>query len=33
VHAVFAAGNAAQTHAMMEASDHVGKIVLDWTTP
>ncbi|MDH4480516.1 MAG: NAD(P)H-quinone oxidoreductase [Rhodoferax sp.] len=33
VHAVFAAGNAAQAHAMMEASDHVGKIVLDWTTP
>jgi NADPH2:quinone reductase len=33
VHAVFAAGNAAQAHAMMEASDHVGKLVLDWTTP
>mgnify|MGYP000184378765 CR=1 FL=1 len=33
VHAVFAAANAAQAHTTMEASDHVGKIVLDWTTP
>ena len=30
VHAVFAAAHAAQAHAMMQASDHVGKIVLDW---
>jgi len=30
VHAVFAAANAAQAHATMQASDHVGKIVLDW---
>ena len=31
VHAVFAAAHAAQAHAAMEASDHVGKIVLDWS--
>ncbi|MEI7516666.1 MAG: NAD(P)H-quinone oxidoreductase [Betaproteobacteria bacterium] len=30
VHAVFAAADAGQAHAMMQASDHVGKIVLDW---
>ena len=30
VHAVFAAANAAQAHAAMQASDHVGKIILDW---
>lgn len=30
VHAVFAAAQAAQAHAAMEASGHVGKIVLDW---
>ena len=30
VHAVFAAAQAAKAHAAMEASDHVGKIVLDW---
>ena len=33
VHAVFAAGHAAQAHAAMEASAHVGKIVLDWSKP
>lgn len=33
VHAVFAAADAAQAHAAMEASAHVGKIVLDWGTP
>ena len=31
VHAVFAAAQAAQAHAAMEASGHVGKIVLDWS--
>jgi len=30
VHAVFAAADADQAHATMQASDHVGKIVLDW---
>ena len=30
VHAVFAAAHAAKAHATMQASDHVGKIVLDW---
>ena len=33
VHAVFAAAHAAQAHAAMEASAHVGKIVLDWSKP
>ena len=33
VHAVFAAAQAAKAHAAMEASDHVGKIVLDWKKP
>lgn len=33
VHAVFAAADAAQAHAAMEASAHVGKIVLDWSKP
>lgn len=33
VHAVFAAAHAAQAHAAMEASGHVGKIVLDWSKP
>jgi NADPH2:quinone reductase len=31
VHAVFAAAQAAQAHVAMEASGHVGKIVLDWS--
>ena len=30
VHAVFAAAHAGQAHAAMQASDHVGKIILDW---
>ena len=30
VHAVFTAADAAKAHATMQASDHVGKIVLDW---
>ena len=30
VHQVFAAANAAQAHALMESSTHVGKIVLTW---
>jgi NADPH2:quinone reductase len=30
VHAVLPAADAAQAHAMMEASHHVGKIVLTW---
>ena len=29
---VFPAAQAAQAHALMESSQHVGKIVLDWTT-
>jgi len=33
VHAVFAAADAAQAHATMQASAHVGKIVLDWSKP
>lgn len=33
VHAVFPAAQAARAHAAMEASDHVGKIVLDWSKP
>ncbi len=33
VHAVFAAADAAKAHAAMEASAHVGKIVLDWSRP
>ena len=32
IHTVFAAAQAAQAHALMESSVHVGKIVLDWTT-
>jgi len=31
IHTVFAAAQAAQAHALMESSVHVGKIVLDWT--
>jgi len=30
VHAVFPAAQAAKAHAAMQASDHVGKIILDW---
>jgi NADPH2:quinone reductase len=30
VHAVFAAAHAGRAHAAMQASDHVGKIILDW---
>ena len=30
IHAVFAAEQAAQAHALMESSTHVGKIVLTW---
>jgi NADPH:quinone reductase-like Zn-dependent oxidoreductase len=33
IHTVFAAEQAAQAHALMESSVHVGKIVLDWTRP
>jgi NADPH2:quinone reductase len=32
IHQVFPAGQAAQAHALMESSTHVGKIVLDWAT-
>jgi NADPH2:quinone reductase len=32
VHKVFPAAQAAQAHALMESSAHVGKIVLDWTS-
>lgn len=31
IHRVFPAAQAAQAHALMESSQHVGKIVLDWT--
>ena len=31
IHSVFPAAQAAQAHALMESSEHVGKIVLDWT--
>jgi NADPH:quinone reductase len=31
IHSVFPAWQAAQAHALMESSAHVGKIVLDWT--
>jgi NADPH:quinone reductase len=31
IHTVFPAAQAAQAHALMESSVHVGKIVLDWT--
>ena len=30
IHQVFPAAQAAQAHALMESSTHVGKIVLDW---
>ena len=32
IHQVFAAAQAAEAHALMESSTHVGKIVLDWRT-
>ena len=32
IHATFPAAQAAQAHALMESSQHVGKIVLTWTT-
>jgi NADPH2:quinone reductase len=32
IHQVFPAAQAAQAHALMESSTHVGKIVLDWTS-
>jgi len=31
IHSVFPAAQAAQAHALMETSQHVGKIMLDWT--
>jgi NADPH2:quinone reductase len=31
IHQVFPAAQAAQAHALMESSQHVGKIMLDWT--
>jgi NADPH2:quinone reductase len=31
IHQVFPAEQAAQAHALMEGSTHVGKIVLDWS--
>jgi NADPH2:quinone reductase len=30
IHTVFPAAQAAQAHALMESSTHVGKIMLDW---
>ena len=32
VHSVFAAAHAADAHTLMESNQHVGKIVLDWST-
>jgi NADPH2:quinone reductase len=32
IHQVFPAAQAAEAHALMESSTHVGKIVLDWRT-
>ncbi|WP_259456087.1 NAD(P)H-quinone oxidoreductase [Alicycliphilus denitrificans] len=32
IHSTFAAADAAQAHALMESNQHVGKIVLTWTT-
>lgn len=32
IHSVFAAADAAQAHALMESNEHIGKIVLRWTT-
>jgi NADPH2:quinone reductase len=32
IHQVFPAARAAEAHALMESSTHVGKIVLDWAT-
>jgi NADPH:quinone reductase len=32
IHQVFPASQAAEAHALMESSTHVGKIVLDWTS-
>ena len=31
INRVFPAAQAAQAHALMESSQHIGKIVLDWT--
>ena len=33
IHSVFAAGQAAQAHQLMESNEHIGKIVLDWSAP
>ena len=32
IHSEFAAADAAQAHALMESNQHIGKIVLRWTT-
>ena len=32
IHSTFAAADAAQAHALMESNQHIGKIVLRWTT-
>jgi NADPH2:quinone reductase len=32
IYKVFPAAQAAEAHALMESSVHVGKIVLDWST-
>ncbi|MBS0608700.1 MAG: zinc-binding dehydrogenase, partial [Proteobacteria bacterium] len=32
IHSRFAAADAARAHALMESNQHVGKIVLTWTT-
>jgi len=32
IHSTFAAADAASAHALMESNQHVGKIVLTWTT-
>jgi NADPH2:quinone reductase len=31
VHQVFAPGQAAQAHALMESNQHIGKLMLDWS--
>jgi len=33
IHQVFPAARAADAHALMESSIHVGKIVLNWAAP
>jgi len=32
IHSTFAAGDAAKAHALMESNQHIGKIVLTWSS-